>query len=298
MKKSAIAVFIIAFLLTLMFLTTPLLLHSTQVGLEFRGGYEVLYAANSEAPEKSSDKSILLKTAAIIRNRAVELGVAEPSILIEHNNLIRVKLASVFGNNPVRAILNQPEVLPVRLIEKYSQTISGVLGRTDFYATLMAGLFAVYGIFLFIGIIYQGPGLVAVLALMIYLWLLLVVFNLLHTTLSLATAVAFVLGIGIASNANILSFERIKEELGSGKANLLALREGHHQAFRAILDSNVMVLIGSLALFAVDISPIRGFAITTILSILISSVCNVFLVRLLLKLLVQAISSKVLCFLV
>lgn len=287
MKKSVIAIFIIAFLWTLMFLTTPSLLHSTQVGLEFRGGYEVLYAINSLEPGIPLEKSILLKTATILKNRAVSLGVAEPDIAVEGNNLIRVKLAGISGNGQAQAILNQSELLPVKLTEKYSQTVAGILGEADFRATLMAVLLVVYGTFLFIGIVYQGPGYVAVLALTTYLWLLLVVFNLLHITLSLETAVAFVLGVGIASNANILSFERIKEELSSGKAKLLALREGDHQAFRAILDSNAMILIGALVLFSVGIAPIRGFALTTVISILISFVSNVFLARLLLNLLVQ-----------
>lgn len=86
-----------------------------------------------------------------------------------------------------------------------------MLGAADFTATLNAGLYALGAIALFLLVVYRVPGLVAVFTLCVYLWLLLVAFNALHATLSLAAIVAFILGVGIAADANILSFERIKE---------------------------------------------------------------------------------------
>jgi SecD/SecF fusion protein len=109
----------------------------------------------------------------------------------------------------------------------------------------------------------------------------------LHATLSLAAIVAFVLGIGIASDANILAYERIKEELRKGKEVLTAFRDGERHAFWTIIDANAAGLIGAIVLFAVGIGPIRGFALTTILSIIISLVSNVFLARFLLSLLIE-----------
>jgi preprotein translocase SecF subunit len=288
MKKSIIAVFIVVFLSTLMIFTTPSLLQTTRIGLEFKGGYEVLYVADSLQSGKPVDKTALLKTAEILGSRANSLGVAEPDVIVEGSNLIRVKLAGVSSNDQVRAILNQPGALPVNLTEKYSQTVGGVLGEADLWATLQAGFIAFSLILGFMMLIYRGPGLVAGFALLTYLWLLLVVFNVLHATLSLAAIVAFVLGVGIASDANILSFERIKEELRSGSQILPALKEGEHHALRAILDSNATGLIGAFVLFAVGIGPVRGFALTTILSILIGLVSNVFLTRLLFNLMAES----------
>jgi SecD/SecF fusion protein len=141
-------------------------------------------------------------------------------------------------------------------------------------------------------VVYRVAGLVAILGVIVYLWLMLVVFNLLHATLSLAAIVAFVLGMGIASDANIISYERIKEELRKGKEIMPAVKDGEHHAFRTILDSNLTGLIGAIVLFAAGIGPIRGFALTTILSIIISLVSNVFLVRFLLNLLVQSPMAK------
>ena len=285
MKQSVLAIFLIGFLISLITLITPTLLQNTKLGLEFKGGYEVLYVADSLTPGQQVAKADLLKTAGILNSRANALGVAEPDVIVEGDNLIRVKLAGVSNNNQVRDILNQPGTLPVKLTEKYSQTVGGVLGEADLQDTLRAGAIAFALILLFMGVIYRIPGLVAVLALVSYLWLLLVMFNLLHATLSLAAIVAFVLGMGIASDANILSFERIKEELRSDKEVALAFRDGECHAFRTILDSNATSLIGAIVLFAVGIGPIRGFALTMIFSIIISLITNVFLARFLLNLL-------------
>ncbi len=292
MKKSTLFILIVLAFSFLIGVTTPKLLKNTRIGLEFKGGYEILYVAESLELGKSVDRTTLLKTAVILGDRANTLGVAEPDIIIEGNNQIRLKLAGVSHNEEVRKIINQPGILPVKLTEKYSQTVGGVLGEADLQDTLRAGFIALASIFLFMGLVYRIPGLVAVFALITYLWLLLVVFNLLHAVLSLAAIVAFVLGIGIASDANILSYERIKEELRNGKKILFALKDGEHHALRTILDSNASGLIGAIVLFIVGIGPIRGFALTTILSIIISLISNVFLSRLLLNLLIESNFTK------
>lgn len=269
MKRSVLAIGLIGFLMSLIALTTPTLLQNTRIGLEFKGGYEVLYVAESLTSGQPVSKADLLKTAGALNSRANALGVAEPDVIVEGDNLIRVKLAGVSSNEQVRSILNQSGALPVKLTEKYSQTVGGVLGEADLHDTLRAGAIAFSLILLFMGVIYRIPGLVAAIALITYLWLLLIVFNALHATLSLAAIVAFVLGMGIASDANILSFERIKEELRSGRDAASAFRDGERHAFRTILDSNATGLIGAIVLFIVGIGPIRGFALTTILSTLI-----------------------------
>ena len=288
MKKSVLALLLIAFISSLIAFTTPTLLQNIKIGLEFKGGYEILYVAQATKPGKLLDKQALVRTAEILGDRANTLGVAEPDVVIEGNNQIRVKLAGVSSGEQVRAILNKPEVLPVQLTEKYSQTVGGVLGEEDLLKTVQAGFIALALILLFMGVVYKAPGLIAAFTLITYLWLLLVVFNLLHATLSLAAIVAFVLGIGIASDANILSYEKIKEELRKGKAVLPALKDGEHDSLRTIIDSNMTGIIGAIVLFAVGIGPIRGFALTTVISIIISIISNVLLARLLLNWLTES----------
>ncbi len=297
-RKSAIAACIIAFLSVLIAGTLPTLLHNTRIGLEFKGGYEILYVAqpiNAAEPINAAQpvtKAEMLKTAEILSRRTNALGVAEPDVVIEGQNLIRIKLAGVSSHDAVRSRLTQPESLPLKLTEKYSQTVGGVLGEADLRDTLKAGLIALALIFGFMALVYRIPGLIAIFCLVTYLWLLLVIFNALHAQLSLAAIVAFVLGIGIASDANILSFERIREELGMGKPLKSAVKSGEHHALRTILDSNATGLIGAVVLFVVGIGPIRGFALTTILSIVVSLISNVLLARLLLNLLVSNSLAK------
>jgi preprotein translocase SecF subunit len=283
MKKSVLAVSLMACLMALMAITTPALLQNTKIGLEFKGGYEVLYTAQSHTPGQPVDKNTLLKTAELLSSRANGLGIAEPDVIIEGDRLIRVKLAGVSSNEQVRAILTQGGQLPVKLTETYSQTVGGVLGEADLRDTLRAGAIALTLILGFMALVYRIPGLITAFCLLTYLWLLLITFNLLHATLSLAAIVAFVLGIGIASDANILSFERIQEELHSGKPLGAAVKDGAHHALRAILDSNATGLISAIVLFTAGIGPIRGFALTTMLSIVISLISNVLLAQLLLK---------------
>jgi SecD/SecF fusion protein len=112
----------------------------------------------------------------------------------------------------------------------------------------------------------------------------LLAFNLLHATLSLAAIVAFVLGVGVAAGSNIIFFERIKEELRTNSSPALALKESFASSLRTIFDSNVTIIIGAIVLFAMGIGPIRGFALTMTLSILVSFISNVFLARLLMNL--------------
>lgn len=112
MKKSALALILIAFLSSIITFTTPFLLKNTRIGLEFRGGYEILYVAESTELGKPVEKAALLKTAEILGSRANTLGVSEPDVIVEGNNQICVKLAGVSSGEQVKVILNQPDTLP------------------------------------------------------------------------------------------------------------------------------------------------------------------------------------------
>jgi len=283
MKKNLLYFFlVVAGLAAIIGFTAPYLLSHTKIGLEFKGGYEIVYAASPLRGEGQVDQAVLVQTAQILASKANALGISEPDVQVEGDNQIRVQLAGVSTNAQVRSITQQGN-LPVKLTEKYSETVGGVLGATDLSDTLHAGLLALGIIFAFMLLVYRLPGLISTFCIIVYLWLLLVVFNLLSATLSLAAIVAFVLGIGIASDANILSYERIKEELKRGRAFFDALRTGQKLALRTILDANAAGIIGAIILFIIGIGPIRGFALTTVLSIVISIISNVFLSRLLIQ---------------
>ena len=137
-------------------------------------------------------------------------------------------------------------------------------------------------------VFYRMPGIVATITLIAYVYLLLLVQTLMHATLTLPGIAAFILGIGMAVDANIIMYERIKDELRSGKTILSAMRSGSKRSLSTILDANVTSIIGALVLFYFGSSAIRGFAITLILSIIVSLLTAVVGSRLLLNLLVRS----------
>src|SRR5262245_14235151 len=268
-----------------MAVSSGFLLKHTRVGLEFKGGYELNFAVSALQDGETLTSKQVLDTANILGERANKLGMSEPQVNILGTNEIRVILAGVNASDPSIVTLRDPAGLPARLTEKYSLSVGGVLGSEDFSNTLRAASIAIALIFLFLIVVYRGPGLIAVFAVAVTLWALLVAFNVLNAALSLASIVAYVLTIGIASDANILQFERIGDELRMNRSVEESVRGGCRHAFRTIVDSNATVLICAIVLMAVGIGPILGFALTTILSIVLSFVINVIFMQFLLGLL-------------
>ena len=158
--------------------------------------------------------------------------------------------------------------VPIKLIGQ--QTVGATLGETSLEKSLLAGILGFIAIMLFMIIFYRLPGLVASLALIIYVILSLSIFKLLPVTLTLAGIAGFVLSIGMAVDANILIFERLKEELRNGKDLPLALRDGFSRAWLSIRDSNVSTLITTFILGYFGTSIVRGFAITLAIGVLLS----------------------------
>jgi SecD/SecF fusion protein len=178
--------------------------------------------------------------------------------------------------------------LPVKLTEKYTQSVGATLGKMALDQTIRAGIVGSIFVLLFMIAVYRVPGLVAGITLIIYAWLLLIVTNLMNATLTLPGIAAFVLGVGMAVDANIITAERIKEEIRAGKSILSALRSGSRQSLGTILDANITTIIAGIALYFLGTGAIQGFALTLIFSILVSMVTNVWLSRLLLNFLVKA----------
>jgi preprotein translocase subunit SecD len=178
--------------------------------------------------------------------------------------------------------------LPLKLEEKYTQTVGPTLGQKSLDDTMKTGIIALIIIVIGMVVFYRIPGFIASLTLLTYTWMLLVVFDLLNATLTLPGIAAFVLGIGMAVDANIITYERIKEEMRNGKSIYSSLRAGSKTSFRTIIDAHVTTLLAASVLFFVGSGSIKGFALTLIFSILVSLVSNVFLSRLLLQLLVKS----------
>ncbi|MBN3032861.1 MAG: protein translocase subunit SecD [Candidatus Saganbacteria bacterium] len=158
--------------------------------------------------------------------------------------------------------------VPVRLME--TRIVGPSLGRDSVDRSKIAGLLGFAFIVAFMILYYRLPGLLACVALAIYVPLTLAVLCLLHTTLTLPGIAGFLLSIGIAVDANVIIFERLKEELRLGKTVKAAFDTSFQRAFAAILDSNVTTVIGAATLFFVGTGTIRGFAVTLTVGILAS----------------------------
>ncbi|MDW0118078.1 protein translocase subunit SecDF [Sporosarcina thermotolerans] len=178
--------------------------------------------------------------------------------------------------------------LPVHLEEIYSTSVGAQFGAQALDKTILAGIIGISLIFIFMLFYYRIPGIVAVITLSIYIYLILVVFTGINGVLTLPGIAALMLGVGMAVDANILTYERIREELRVGKSVKSAFTTGAKSAFTAILDANITTLLAAVVLFIFGTSSVKGFATMLIISIMVSFLTAVWGSRLLLGLLVQS----------
>lgn len=183
--------------------------------------------------------------------------------------------------------------LPVKIGSPISQeTIGPTLGSVSLQKSLIAGIFGLLAVIVFMILFYRLPGLLASIALVIYVAIVLSIFKLIPVTLTLAGIGGFVLSIGMAVDANILIFARMKEELKEGKGVATAIDEGFKRAWPSIRDSNFNSLIVCAILFFVATSFIKGFAFTLALGIIISLFSAIFITRILLQVFVGKWAEK------
>jgi len=175
--------------------------------------------------------------------------------------------------------------VPITLISQ--QNIGASLGRESIERSLVAGLIGLILVAFFMIAYYRLPGLLSVFALIVYTLIVLAIFKLWPVTLTLAGIAGFILSIGMAVDANILVFERTKEELANGRPLLSAIDEGFRRAWLSIRDSNVSSLITSLILIWFGSSLIKGFAVTLSIGILVSMFSALTVTRTLLNLTVS-----------
>jgi len=158
--------------------------------------------------------------------------------------------------------------VPIKIISQ--QSVGPTLGKISLEKSLQAGIFGFLAIILFMILFYRLPGIISSMALLIYILLVLSLFKLIPITLTLAGVAGFILSIGMAIDANILIFSRMREELRSGKNLSQSLEEGFNRAWPAIRDGNLTTLLVAAILFSFGTSFIKGFAATLSLGILIS----------------------------
>jgi protein-export membrane protein SecD len=173
--------------------------------------------------------------------------------------------------------------LPVPLKVVDVRSISATLGADSVRSSVIAGLIGMAAVFIFMVAMYRVPGLLADLSLLIYVFFNLAIYKLIPVTLTLAGIAGFLLSVGMAVDANILIFERLKEELRSGRSPRLAIEAGFSRAWPAIFDSNLTTLISCAVLYVFGnqfgASIVKGYALTLGLGVLLSMFTAIVVTR-------------------
>ncbi|MEW4370919.1 protein translocase subunit SecD [Paenibacillus kandeliae] len=177
--------------------------------------------------------------------------------------------------------------LPLKLTEVYSQSVGASLGQQSLTDTLRAGIAASIVILLFMVLVYRVPGLISGFCIIVYIWLTLMIFIAGDFTLTLPGIAAFILGVGMAVDANIITFERIKDEIINGKSISSAFKSGSRSSFGTVMDAQLTTIIAAAVMFGLGTGAVRGFALVLIFNIIVSIASNLFFSRYLLSLLVK-----------
>ncbi len=158
--------------------------------------------------------------------------------------------------------------VPVEIVE--NRTVGATLGQDSIRRSIYAGVAGLVLVLVFMAVYYRLPGVIADVALVIYALLTLACFSVAGVTLTLPGIAGFILSIGMAVDANVLIFERTREELRAGKTLYRSVESGFYRAFSSILDSNVTTLIACAALFWLGSGLVKGFALTLSIGVLVS----------------------------
>lgn len=180
--------------------------------------------------------------------------------------------------------------VPITLISQ--STIGASLGQESLAKSLIAGFFGLLAVSLFMVLYYRLPGLLAVVALLFYATYVLALFKLADVTMTLAGIAGIILSLGMAVDANILIFERIKEELKAGNPLDAAIHYGGRRAWPSIRDGHVTTVISALILMFFTTSFVKGFAITLTIGVLFSMFTAIVITRLMLLLLAKTPAGR------
>ncbi len=287
-------------------LMTSDVLRANGAGFNLDNGYVVtlaisdvdkFYKVTDEISKKSDNRIVIW----------LDFEEGEDSFVKEEKNcgtesskcLSAAKVSQAFaGNVQIEGNFTKEEVqtlsslinsgsLPTKLVELSSKTVNATFGADSLNKTFMAGLIGISIIFIVMILLYHFAGLIASIGLAIYTFLVFLVFWLFGGVLTLPGVASLLLGIGMAVDANVLSFERIKEELWAGGSLKEAFRAGYTHSLSSIIDSNVTTLIVAIILFIFGESSVKGFATMLIISIFATIFVMLFLVKWLLKMFVN-----------
>ena len=190
------------------------------------------------------------------------------------------------------ATLIRAGALPVKFEVVQTSTIGPTLGQNSLQKGLIGGIIGTVLILIFMIVFYKYLGLAADMALGIYIILFMYIMALLRVTLTLPGIAGIVLSIGMAVDANVIIFERIKDEVSLGKSAYASINSGFSRAFRTVLDANITTIIAGLALFLFGSGTIKGFALTLMIGVIISMFTAILVTKQLIILITNIFGQK------
>jgi preprotein translocase subunit SecD len=263
-------------------------LSSAQIGQDQTGNRVVNFTLKDTGAKLFADytaKHIRDFFAIVLDGRVISAPVINQAI---PGGQVQISQDGVVGGYPLKEATELVTVLqfgslPFPIKEVSNENISATLGEQFFNQSLLAGIVGILLVMGFMIIYYRMPGVIASFALIYYSLVVLAIFRLIPVTLTLAGIAGFVLSIGMAVDANILIFERMKEEMRVGKSLPAAVEAGFGRAWNSILDSNVSSLITATILYLFGSSTIRGFALVLIIGVLVSMFSAISVTRTILR---------------
>ncbi len=249
------------------------------VSLKIKDEHRETFRAATEKALKLTDKSIYIKL------DGETYSSPKVSEVLDTDS---VMIAGSFDRDSATALAGviTSGQLPFALKVEQSSQVDATLGANALRSSLIAGGIGLLLVILFMIAFYRLPGVVSSLTLLGYIACVGLILSILHINLSLAGIAGMILSIGMAVDANVIIFERIKEELSEGKSTRAALKAGFHKAITAILDSNVTTIIAVVVLYLFGTGPIQGFAITLGIGVVFSMIFAIFVTRFLFNCLV------------
>jgi preprotein translocase subunit SecD len=197
--------------------------------------------------------------------------------------------AVITGSSSLKEAQRQADIinsgaLPVTVKAVEVKTVGASLGANALPQSIMAGIVGIGIVLLLMILYYRVPGIIADIALVLYMLMVLLTFASIGATLTLSGIAAFLLSVGMAVDANILIFERMKEELKSGKSTKAAIDAGFHRAMTSIVDSNSTTIIAGIILYGLGSGSVKGFALTLVIGVALSMITAIFVTKYLVKL--------------
>lgn len=255
---------------------------SPQVSLEFDDEGRKLF---TEITERNIGKRVaIMIDGVIISAPMVQEKITEGNAVITGN--FTIDEAKELARN-----LNQGALpVPISLVSR--QTVGATLGQEYVQKSIVAGIIGLLAVALFMIGYYRLPGLLATLALLIYAIIALAIFKLIPVTLTLAGVAGFIMSIGMAVDANVLIFERMREELRAGRDLKVAVEVGFQGAWSSIRDSNISSIITCVILYTLGSSLVKGFALTLGIGVAVSMFSAITITRSFLRLACTKLAQK------